>query len=210
MLLTLKLLEDFGVGYADEHLGDDEIRRNITTEFGKIRERGVLPYICHMYMGAAQGEGQGGEPPLPPALHTHRHRRTHTHTFGQPGSYLWFSSRTYPFQITKRSRKRDIFKISNAFPFKKTQISQTWQHAPGSPSLRLLTRSRSVPPPPPPPHIHTHTNTHLNIQTLQNALRGPCICHKCHRGGNVKKEKNAKTVPVIMKSKQNSCVISTG
>ena len=35
---------------------------------------------------------------------------------GQLGSYRWFSLRTYPFQKTKRSHKRDIFKISNAFP----------------------------------------------------------------------------------------------
>ena len=59
MLFTLKLLEDFGVGYADEHLGGDEIRRNITTEFGKIRERGYS-HIYAIYIGAAQGEGMGG------------------------------------------------------------------------------------------------------------------------------------------------------
>ena len=37
-------------------------------------------------------------------------------TFGQLGSYLWFSLRTYPFQETKGSQKRDIFKVSIAFP----------------------------------------------------------------------------------------------
>ena len=37
-------------------------------------------------------------------------------TFEQLGPYLGFSSRTYPFQKTKRSQKRDFFKISDAFP----------------------------------------------------------------------------------------------
>ena len=50
---------------------------------------------CYVYArNAAEGRGFGSP------------------TFGQ----LWFSLRTYPFQTTKRSQKRDIFKISNAFP----------------------------------------------------------------------------------------------
>ena len=37
-------------------------------------------------------------------------------TLGQVGPYLWFRLPAYPFQKTKRSQKRDIFNIPNAFP----------------------------------------------------------------------------------------------
>ena len=82
-------------------------------------------------------------------------------TFGQHGPYRRFSWRTYPFQKTKRSQKRDIFKINNE------------RSAPFSP------------PPPPPTHTHTHTHAHTHTHThlltfpppppFHNALQAPCF-----------------------------------
>ena len=93
--------------------------------------------------GGGRGGGGGGEALQSP-------------TSGQLGPFsppllgslvhAFDSLRTYPFKKTKRSRKRNSFKISNAFPA--TQISQ---NSGGCPLAYNCLHIRVINPPPPPP-----------------------------------------------------------
>ena len=81
------------------------IRKGTATQDFSTDEYGRMTMTLTLQHGPSRGRGWGGgggglEPP----------------TFGQHGPYRFDFLRTYPIQRSKRSQKRDIFKISNAFP----------------------------------------------------------------------------------------------
>ena len=75
-----------------------------------LRVETLFQFCCFRLQGPRSGRDWGGIGPA---------------NFWATWPYLWFSIQTYPSQKTKRSQKRDFFKIPDAFPaIEGTQISQ--------------------------------------------------------------------------------------